>query len=429
MIFEEWAETVGRDFSAMVNSLSLDADTLRSGLVAVHTALLQAPDYFNAAYAVLSEHHIDHAEGLWLDHIIANDQVQLANDSTEDLIPVFAGLARALDTLLLRYAPTGFGPPEPDDLLDELSGCHVIPRKRPRGEFGLNQGYRRRGLRHHRIIPGNVDSRTVKIYWSGQMSVDLNLPAMHAAAAIFPSLKLHIEPISRATPASGFRASHLDAGNQKALITEQIIDALAGGSLALVWPELTMPPDLSALVEKTLKHLALESGPSPLQVVVTGSWHVDQEGKTYNLAAVLDGNGQEICQYRKMYPFTSADTGPEAITPGNELPVILTDDFVFSVGICKDFCQLTRTQLLLGLDVDVYLVPSMGETRTMDGHRATAKSLRDLGDIRSFVVQQPDDTKRANQVSYVLGMPNDPMHADAVTHQRDALATYPSNFT
>ncbi|MBP0114352.1 hypothetical protein [Bradyrhizobium vignae] len=61
------------------------------------------------------------------------------------------------------------------------------------------------------------------------------------------------------------------------------------------------------------------------------------------------------------------------------------------VAICLDFCDVCETPFS-ELDVDVMLVPSMGNDRTMQGHQTTAAQVEVRFGTRSFVVQHPTHT-------------------------------------
>jgi predicted amidohydrolase len=179
-----------------------------------------------------------------------------------------------------------------------------------------------------------------------------------------------------------------------------------------------------SVIQDGLGRQRIRSDHNDLQVLVAGSWHVERGGKWWNSAPILDGYGKVLATYEKLTPFYSAGIGYEDVTLGAGIPVIVTDDYVVAIAICKDFCDLSRVADLAQLDVDLFLVPSMGGDSTMSGHQTMAKHLTVQRGSRAFVVQQPENGSAA----LVLGMVGDPLSPGAVAVQTESADTYQGNF-
>jgi hypothetical protein len=225
-------------------------------------------------------------------------------------------------------------------------------------------------------------------------------------AALFPGLDLQI----RREGEDGFVVTGAACAGMDVTVLRQLQAAFADGCFAAMWPELTVAPTLLALIQRTLEDRALSVDPrNSLQLVVAGSWHVQEEHGLANVAPVLDGYGGVKLLYRKVLPYQDRKIGTEAIAPVLEVPVLVTDDHLVGFGICKDFCDQGVPLAFADLDVDLVLVPSMGNPVTMDGHRSTAKRMRTLFGTRAFVVQQAEAERPADeQPGWVLPFPNDP---------------------
>jgi predicted amidohydrolase len=147
-------------------------------------------------------------------------------------------------------------------------------------------------------------------------------------------------------------------------------------------------------------------------LIVGGTWHEENDGKVANVATIFDGYGAIKLTYKKMLPFIDEEMKAESIELGKKLPVLVTDDQLVTVAICKDFCDLSLSLPYLELDVDLVLVPSMGNEATMKGHQNTAKRMRVLYGARTFIVQQVYPKEQTYEaLGLVLPVPNDPAAA------------------
>lgn len=120
-----------------------------------------------------------------------------------------------------------------------------------------------------------------------------------------------------------------------------------------------------------------------------------------NRAPLLDGAGRRLEWFSKIARYADKKLGYEDVTSGEELVVVVTEDCIATVGICKDFSDLQNNPWA-ELPVDVVLIASMGEDVTMDGHLTRAADLSKGHDRRTLVVQQGLWNYEENPTNYVL---------------------------
>ncbi|WP_264048548.1 carbon-nitrogen hydrolase family protein [Methylobacterium flocculans] len=405
----DWIESASALAARHRDLTDLSAATCRKALLDVDRLFRQAPTPMREAYSQVPERALVAAGRLRADAVTSGDYAwTLPVDADLRSWALAAGAqARALDEVLFRTAPSHFGPVDPEEWLCAASGAYAIPRSRVRESERRREGHRftRRGILHHRVLPEILEAGyRVKLVRHDTTASPAG-EQVTMGAALFPGLKLAIRSAD-----GGFVVTDAICDGAADTVARQIEAAYAGGCFAAMWPELTVTPALLALIRDTLGLRILTADPrSALQMVVAGSWHTEEDGKVWNVATVLDGYGAEALTYRKVLPYRDGKIGTEAIGMPAEVPVLVTDDHLFGFGICKDFCDLGVTLAYKDLDVDLVLVPSMGNPATMEGHRSTAKGMRVTFGTRAFVVQQADpDGPTAEQPGWVLPFPEDP---------------------
>ena len=407
---EEWI-VCAKALAADHRSLSeADAATCRRALLGVHCLFKNAPTPLLDAYARVPERLLAEAARARTDDVTGGDFAwRLPGNSDLRAWALAAGAqARALDAVLFTTAPTHLGPVDPEEWRCAESRAYAIPRARTRepADKRDNQRFTRRGILHHRVVPEVLDAgyrvRLVRLDTTAAPAGE----QVTMGAALFPGLDLRI----RREGEDGFIITGAACEGMDETVLRQLEAAFADGCFAAMWPELTVAPALLALIRNTLADRALSEDPrTSLQFVVAGSWHVEEQGAMANVAPVLDGYGEVKLLYRKVLPYQDRKVGTEAIAPVLEVPVLVTDDHLVGFGICKDFCDQGVALAFADLDVDLVLVPSMGNPVTMDGHRSTAKRMRTLFGTRAFVVQQAEAERPADeQPGWVLPFPNDP---------------------
>lgn len=106
---------------------------------------------------------------------------------------------------------------------------------------------------------------------------------------------------------------------------------------------------------------------------------------------MLDGFGDEVATHAKTLPFIYKGL-VEALDPGTELTVLVTEDALVGTAICL-FCERAGAQPnpFPMLDVDLMLVASLANRRSMEGHLATAHDMWLRWRAEALVVQQFDE--------------------------------------
>lgn len=439
MNISEWAAQVVENLTDAPVSGEI-VTKLRSRLVELSGLATMAPDAVNTAFIELNEVTLRKLTAIYWDEL-SDGEVRWPADVTaalpEEVVLHLAAIIRAIDEYLVENG--SLGPMNFPSLMDHEKKHWIVPRKWPRPIETLqeNQGYRRRGLRFHRIIPTTLSGYQVRLHpmrmlatnnRAGSKDTEPPPPIAKLSANAFDKLKL--EWIKTGTTASPrFVATGVTTPDHDLVVRQQVEASLAGGASIVAWPELTMPPKQQAIAIATLKEMSLEAKEVP-QIVVLGSWHeTDGAGKIVNGTTIVNGLGQQSTQYNKMVPYYSKPTGREDIVPGAEIVVLISDEFMATPAICKDFCELPRSAMFRELDIDLFIVPSMSDSSTMGSHQTMAKDLRVVRGSWAFVVQQPDDPgEQVTQGGWalVLPAPRDPAATGAVRPQSTPVHLYES---
>lgn len=303
-----------------------------------------------------------------------------------------AALARALDEDLsdLNYWP--------DDITEWTQAawqppgynCYVVPVRRGH-RLGDGRPAQRRAFRYHAVIPQYIG--TMQVQLSLHPDASRNEASEDPArwvlgAATFPGLSVVPKETS-----THFRLTAAPVeGDEEELLAGQIDDAKGAGCDVLAWPELTMPPERLALLLAKLGQAPLDGQRIPL--VIAGSWHVAatvNEGKVAdhyaNRAEVMLGDGQPIFSYdkRRLFPWNNLY---EDIRPGNSLPVVVMEDRLVGVAICRDNCDDIDKESYKDLPMDMVIVPSMGGQSTVEAQERHAMAQRSRQGTVTLVVQQ-----------------------------------------
>lgn len=300
-----------------------------------------------------------------------------------------------------------------EDELRTPDGRHfVVPtgaaRDYRRGRKGLGSTYDRRGMLNHRVIPAVIDHIAVRLLHVGSLRAPQPARTLRLGAALTTDLDLDAP-----TNGTTFTVKSAASPQWPQLLHRQTAAAHADAVDLAVWPELSVSKDAVATIAKSLSHPRPDQRRSRLQLVVAGSHHRPlDDGRALNTATVLSGKGRFLDVHDKIVPFESKTLGIENLKPGRSVLVILCDGFIASVAICKDFCD-AGVRLPWGrLDVDLVLVPSMGDHSTMLAHLDKARTLRIERNVRTFVVQQFFPKDAGDPVGLVLPALRDPPRDD-----------------
>ncbi len=191
-----------------------------------------------------------------------------------------------------------------------------------------------------------------------------------------------------------FLISGVVCADQLSALNDGIAQAHSDACAVLTFPELTIPPDLRERIRDALQigdaRVAGTDGvPHLIPLVVAGSWHEPSNGQWRNVATIFDGYGREVARHAKLLPYIDETGRLEAITSGDALTVLVSEDALLAVGICRDFCErgagLNSYALL---DVDIFLITSFGDGKTMAGHFQTATDVQIRYRAQVFITQQ-----------------------------------------
>ncbi|MCJ8506778.1 hypothetical protein MUU53_02500 [Rhizobium lemnae] len=261
--------------------------------------------------------------------------------------------------------------------------------------------FNQRGLLKNRILPGVIDGADVKFYFL--QSSQAPTTKIKFGAVLYPKIKFEYDP----PETDDFIITKAACRKKDTIAADAIRRSHQEQCSITVFPEMTVDGDALAEIKNNLKLKPwLEEGPLGVvpDIVIAGSWHQQRDGAMYNVATVLDGNGDLKFEYRKRLKYRDAKSGrAERIEYGTELPVIILEHGLFGVGICLDYCDGSYPTPYGKLDVDCVLVPSCGNDQTMRSHIDKAWNLNLDRKSRAFVVQQGDSGQpRRPFLGYVL---------------------------
>lgn len=295
---------------------------------------------------------------------------------------------RALDAELATRPSFAAAPSSIQALLCPAADAWVIPRARPRATDrrpGGGNGFGRRGTPHHRILPRIIEGKfEVQLHWSHHLAIGPTVGEERLlGAALLPGLEMEWDESDGTA-----KAVRADCEDEKDMIRTQVDGAFSAPLLACVWPELTMSPRrldrLKAALERKSVSAAPLAGPA---LVAAGSWHESDGDAVRNIMRVLDKSGRERMRFVKITTFVGGGV-VEGNSPGSAIPVILNEDALITFAICSDFCDLDEPIPYTELDVDLILVPSLGNASAVKGHEANGRKIGVNPGATTFVVQQ-----------------------------------------
>ncbi len=259
--------------------------------------------------------------------------------------------------------------------------CYVVPVDRNyRAEDGKDR--RRRATLYHAIVPRQVGDLAVELVLHPDVDLAGNGRPWRYGSAIFDGMTITAEHLDE----DGFRLIDAPLANEEAVVRDQVDQAIATASDVLSWPELTVPRTRLGHIKDALRGDPLANR-RRVALTVAGSWHVESDSAWVNRTEILHGRGEPLAFYdkRRVYEYAGRY---ERIAFGDRLLVIVTEDRLVSVAICKDFCDDVAAKVYDWLGIDLVLVPSMGEANTLAAHRRSAKALQSSQGAVSLLVQQ-----------------------------------------
>ena len=151
-----------------------------------------------------------------------------------------------------------------------------------------------------------------------------------------------------------------DPGVNLRRVREALHEATAGGAQLAVLPEATMirfGADLRAAAEPLdgpfcsgLAEAAKETGVA----LVAGVFEPAPDGRVYNTAVVIDGDGALLASYRKLHLFDAFDQREsDLVAPGSSVVLASLAGVTVGVELCYDirFPELTRALAVAGASV------------------------------------------------------------------------------
>ena len=411
---DEWLSTVTKR-SAVEDIHPID-DLVASRRLLVDWYLIAeaAPPELLRHYATFEEADLTRRAAFDLESMHRGDfSLRLAgtSDAVAALLGVGARL-RALDDLLAIQAHDHGLPSDPEGtwlVKGSADDAFLIPRYLPRKPPRARQGkpvtagpFTHRSLIHHRVLPTRIGSRAVRLACAA-VRLGRDDGPLILGGGLFPGLHLIPEPVGKC-----FRIKAVQCDRQEEVADEIMRQALVDDCCAVVFPELTISPDLRNRIERSLRRQPPRPGRQrSIPLVIAGSWHEPAGARYRNVAPILDGFGAVVARHEKTMPY-DYNGSMEALQRGGAITVVVTEDALVGVAICLDFCDRggTRHNPYAMLDVDLMLVPSFGNARTLDGHMATAQDMKTRWRTETFVVQQGDRLPPPG-IGYVLAPADD----------------------
>lgn len=334
--------------------------------------------------------------------------LRVSSDPAGSLLDA-AVLLRAMEQTLLGYCPRATELDIEEAWRTSDGNYFVIRGLTPSAKIE-GRPFRRRALLHHRVIPTTAGGLSVRLHRLDHLSDSLEfsertpLRVRRFGAAIFPSLTAHMVPET-----GEFVVDAVTGFDGISLIDSQIKSGVENTCSAIVWAELTMDDGAVGHLKASLTSSALER-PHTFDFVVAGSWHRTLDGLMRNTGEVLTGSGDHICHLVKWSKY-KLDQRREAIEPGHEIPVLVGEEELVVLAICKDFLADDDKEPPYGqLNVDLAVVPSMGDLKTLWGHAATATKMRARYGTLTLVVQQPSEPLEGLD-GFVLNFPRSPFES------------------
>jgi hypothetical protein len=391
-IWKAEARKLGEAHGAIAD---VSRDVLRRVLIQLNLLFLKAPGEIRRAYKNLSEKRLAVSQQQRTDVVNSGSLgwTLPEHDDAASIAEALGGQIRAIDWRLFRQASQF--PFEVSYWLAEGDEFYVIPRSGVSKDRLSKKGqpYEKRGMFNHRIVPSEIDGYRVEVVESRtlRLSATADPSEWIMGACVFAGL----DPRPKFTHVNDdkyFIIDHLICDTANDTVDEQMEKALADNCMAVVWPELSVPPPLRQRIEDRLRRVDIVDTRERPEIVVAGSWHEPKEGGHVNRAHIYDGYGKHLAVYDKIEPYYDSRWGTEKISPGKTLCILATEAALIGFAICLDFCEVNSNPFT-ELDIDLMLVPSMGNDETMRGHQLTAKRISVRFGARSFVVQQITETE------------------------------------
>ncbi|MCK1543912.1 hypothetical protein IVB12_18560 [Bradyrhizobium sp. 179] len=322
-------------------------DELRKALIELDMLFRNAPGSVHKAYRNLTEKRIEEARESFASSIGDGHLSWSLSDETPELAASrMGGLIREIDRVLAERRSQW--PIAPSEWHLEQLGCWFIPRQgvsalRPARRL---QPYSKRGLLFHRILPAVIQGYPVQVVDTRTLHTTASdARKWKMGACLFKALELKPEFCSIAGD-KRFRVASVEAPSADGAISEQIAQALKENCIAVVWPELTVSPELRAKIVELIRDRDVTDELEAPEILIPGTWHEKTDHGIVNRARIYDGYGEERLSYDKIAPYADDGWGMENITAGDRVCVLATEGALIGVAIAWIFVTCARRLLV-----------------------------------------------------------------------------------
>ncbi|MEZ5583080.1 MAG: nitrilase-related carbon-nitrogen hydrolase [Candidatus Competibacteraceae bacterium] len=249
-------------------------------------------------------------------------------------------------------------------------------------------GHLRKWLKHHWIIPEHQHGYTIqRLSANSAISLPCNELRAEGQLKIYAkSFPDQVQPawLDQQPPAwSAFELT--DAKKRWQGVLSALEDAARQNAHIVIFPELTLPPDLQNQVSAWLD----EHSNHPFVLVLPGTFHAQVENTVYNECALFDRHGNPVLHHRKLTR-VNQDDRPEKITTGECVQLLDTPIGLIGMPICLDFCEEDHPfgEIWRDLGVEWLLVPAFGGVSSLSAHKRKADMVRRAHDTVSVIANQ-----------------------------------------
>lgn len=240
-------------------------------------------------------------------------------------------------------------------------------------------------FRYHRVIP--------KIVGPGVCASIIEFPADHVkrvfkgqptltiGAGVFADgVELEVAMGGASFEVIGFQKDR--TAIRELTVKEQLRRALRDPKVgAILFPEMMISKEFEPQLLEVCRELLEERDDGRALLVVPGSFHHRAGRKVLNTSSLYlvgkDFSSVEVLRHGKFAPAWIARV-LEGIEPSDSISLVATPVGLWMIAICMDFCAAQTDAIWRDLDVDLVLVPSLGneETLRLHGKRLSDLSLR-----------------------------------------------------
>lgn len=180
----------------------------------------------------------------------------------------------------------------------------------------------------------------------------------------------------------------MDPVKRWSTVVHALEEALAAGADIVVFPELTISPDLRREIMNWLDDQPDHS----FTLILPGSFHETRDGRAFNIAELFNAFGNSVLHHRKLTRFGTGEK-QEGIETGGRIELLDTPIGLIGIPICLDFCEEGEpfSSLWGRIGAEWLLVPAFGVASSITAHLRRAKELfRKHGTVSVIANQHPE---------------------------------------